>query len=154
MADPIRFSARIERPWSDPTGGGALVDVPADAIAALGGLKQMRVIGTLNGLAFKSSTMPAGGGRLCVGVHKAMREAAAVSYGDLVELEIERDDRPRVLELPPELEEALRADPALRERFDSLSFSRRRDLAGPISEAKRPETRAARLERALAALRG
>src|SRR5205809_1117911 len=63
MADLIRFSARVERPWAAPTGGGALVDVPPDAIAALGGLKQMRVIGTLNGLAFKSSTMPAGGGR-------------------------------------------------------------------------------------------
>ena len=114
----------------------------------------MRVIGTLNGLALKSSTMPAGGGRLCVGVHKALRQAAGVTYGDLVELEIERDDRPRVLELPAELEEAFRADPALRARFDSLSFSRRRDLAAPISEAKRPETRAARLERAVAALRG
>ena len=114
----------------------------------------MRVIGTLNGLALKSSTMPAGGGRLCVGVHKALRQAAGVTYGDLVELEIERDDRPRVLELPAELEEEFRADPALRARVDSLSFSRRRGLAAPISEAKRPETRAARLGRAVAALRG
>src|SRR5207244_7972418 len=87
----------------------------------------------------------AGGCRLCMGVHKALRQAAGVTYGDLVELEIERDDRPRVLELPAELEEEFRADPALRARFDSLSFSRRRGLAAPISEAKRPETRAARL---------
>jgi uncharacterized protein YdeI (YjbR/CyaY-like superfamily) len=59
-----------------------------------------------------------------------------------------------VLEIPPELEAAFAAEPALRQRFDALSFSRRRDLAAPIAEAKKPETRAARLEKALAALRG
>jgi uncharacterized protein YdeI (YjbR/CyaY-like superfamily) len=66
---------------------------------------------------------------------------------------IVRDDSPRVLEIPPELEAAFQDEPALRERFDALSFSRRRDLAGPINEARKPETRAARLEKALAALR-
>ncbi|TMB54558.1 MAG: DUF1905 domain-containing protein [Chloroflexi bacterium] len=153
MTDSIRFSAVIERPWRDPTGGGAMVQVPQEAISVLGGLKQMRVTGTLNGLDFRSSTMPGGDGRLYLGVHKATRAAAGVSYGDSVALEITRDDAPRVLDLPAELEEAFRAEPALRARFESLSFSRRRDLAGPISEAKKPETRAARLEKALAALR-
>jgi len=65
-----------------------------------------------------------------------------------------RDDSTRVLELPDELEAVFTAEPALRERFDGLSFSRRRDLAGPISEAKKPETRTARLEKAVATLRG
>ena len=45
------------------------------------------------------------------------------------------------------------AEPALRERFESLSWTRRRELAEPIAEAKKPETRAARLEKALTALR-
>ena len=131
-----------------------MVEVPADAIPVLGGLKQLRVLGTLNGLGFHSSTMPGGGGRLFIGVHKSTRAAAGVTYGDPVEIEIERDDRPRVLELPPELEEAFRIEPDLRARFEALSFSRRRDLAGPISEAKKAETRAARLEKAITALRG
>ena len=69
------------------------------------------------------------------------------------ELEISRDDAPRVVELPPELEAALTVEPALRDRFEALSFTRRRELADPIAEAKKPETRASRLERALAALR-
>ena len=77
-----------------------------------------------------------------------------MDVGDEVELELTRDDSPRELEIPAELEAAFAAEPALRERFDALSFSRRRDLATPISEAKKVETRAARLEKALAALRG
>lgn len=143
-----RFRSVIEA----ATGGGAAAKIPPDITAALGGLKQMRITGTLNGTPFRSSTMPYRGA-FYLGVHKATREAAGVEIGDEVELELTRDDSPRVLEIPPELEAAFAAEPALRERFEALSFSRRRDLAGPISEAKKPETRAARLEKALSALR-
>ena len=143
-----RFRTVIEA----ATGGGAAAQIPPDVTVALGGLKQMRVTGTLNGHPIRTSTMPYRGGYY-VGLHKAAREAAGVQIGDEVDLELTRDDSPRVLQLPSELEAAFAAEPALRERFESLSFSRRRDLAGPISEAKKPETRAARLEKALAALR-
>jgi len=129
-----------------------VAQIPADVTAALGGLKQMRVTGTLNGTPIRTSTMPYRGG-FYVGLHKAAREAAGVAIGDEVELELVRDESPRVLEVPAELEAALAAEPILRERFDRLSFSRQRDLAGPIGEAKKPETRAARLEKAVAALR-
>jgi hypothetical protein len=143
-----RFRTVIE----PATGGGAAAQIPPDVTAALGGRKQMRITGTLNGHPMRTSTMPYRGG-FYVGLHKAAREAAGVEIGDEVELELTRDDSPRMLELPPELEAAFAAEPVLRERFDGLSFSRRRDLAGPIAEAKKPETRAARLEKALSALR-
>jgi hypothetical protein len=144
-----RFTAQLEAARA----GGAVVLVPPDVATALGGLKQMRVFGTVNGIDYRSSTMPYGGRGLFMGVHKATREAAGVEFGDTVEIEITRDESPRVLELAPELEAAFAAEPALRERFDALSFSRRGELADPIAEAKRPETRAARLEAALARLR-
>lgn len=73
--------------------------------------------------------------------------------GDEVELTLARDDSPRTLELAPELEAALTSEPDMRQRFDALSFSRRRELADPIAQAKRPETRQARLEKTLARLR-
>ena len=133
-------------------GGGAVAVIPPDVTAALGGLKQLRVTGTLNGTPVSSSTMPFRGA-FYVGLHKATREAAGVAVGDEVELTLVRDDAPRVLELPPELEAALGAEPKLRARFDALSFSRRRELADPVAEAKKAETRSARLEKALARLR-
>jgi Domain of unknown function (DUF1905)/Bacteriocin-protection, YdeI or OmpD-Associated len=133
-------------------GGGAVALVPPEVTAALGGLKQMRVTGTINGTPFRSSTMPYRGA-FYVGVHKATREAVGAEIGDEVVLTLARDDSPRVLELAPELEAALAAEPELRARFDELSFSRRRELADPVREARKPETRAARLERALARLR-
>lgn len=143
-----RFRSVIEA----ARGGGAVALVPPHVRDALGGLKQMRVTGTLNGTPFRSSTMPYRGA-FYVGVHKATREAAGVGIGAEVELTLIRDDSPRTLELAPELEAALAAEPALRQRFDALSFSRRRELAEPIAEGKKPQTRAARLEKALAHLR-
>ena len=148
MPESLRFRAVIEA----ARGGGAVVLVPDEVAAALGGMKQMRVTGTVGATAFRSSTMPYRGA-LYMGVHKATREAAGAVIGDEIEVALVRDDSPRVLELPPELEAALAAEPGLRARFEALSFSRRRELAEPVREAKRPETRARRLEAALQRLR-
>ena len=148
MADTHRFRSTIE----SATGGGAAARIPDELVQPLGGLKQLRVDASLNGIPFKTSTMPYRGA-FWVGIHKAVRDKAGVAIGDEVELELTRDESPRVLELAPEFESALAADPELRAKFDALSFSRRRDLADPIAQAVKPETRAARLEKALSALR-
>jgi hypothetical protein len=145
-----RFSGRME---AGP-GGGAYVEMPADVLAALGGGSRFRVTGTLNGVDFASSAMSMGGGRVCVGMHKATRQQAQVDIGDLVEIRIERDDRPRELSIPPELAEALAADPTAAAAFEKLSFSHRREYAQWIGEAKRPETRARRLDQTMERLRG
>ena len=148
MSERHRFTSVIEA----ARGGGAVAPIPPDVTSALGGLKQMRVVGAVNGVSFRSSTMPYRGG-FYLGVHKQTREAAGVAIGDAVEIEIGRDDSPRVLELAPELEAALAVQPKLRARFYALSFSRRRELADPIAQAVKPETRTARLEKALDRLR-
>ena len=102
----LRFTATLE----EARAGGATVLVPPDIASALGGLKQMRVFGTLNGVEYRSSTMPYGGRGLFMGVHKATRQATGVDFGDLVQVEITRDDSPRTLELAPELEAAFAAE--------------------------------------------
>ena len=70
--------------------GLAVVDVPADVATALGGLKQMRVRGTLNGAEFSSNTMPAGGGVLAMSVSRKLLDAAGLHVGDEADVEIER----------------------------------------------------------------
>jgi hypothetical protein len=150
MGQKHRFRGVIEAARGP---GAAVILVAPEVATALGGLKQMRVVGRLNGIPFKSNTYPWKGIGLYLGLHKATRQQAGVAVGDEVEIEVARDDRPRVLELAPELEQALDAEPGLRARFDALSFSRRRALADPVSDAVRPETRSARVEKAVARLR-
>jgi len=69
----FRSVIRYWRP--EQAGGLAVADIPAEHVAALGGLKQQRVRGTINGVEFASSVMPAGSGRLALSVSKAMPES-------------------------------------------------------------------------------
>ena len=149
MAEAHRFTAELEA----GRGGGAMVLVPPEIATALGGLRQMRAVGTVNGVPYQSSVMPYGGRGLFLGVHKATREAAGVFPGERVDVVISRDDRPRVLEIPAELAAALAADPEARAAFDRLSFTNRKEIATSVAEAKRPETRERRLAAAMARLR-
>ena len=149
MAEQHRFRAELEAARA----GGHLVLIPEEIAKDLGGNRQMRVVGTVNGVAYQGSTMPYGGRGLFMGVHKATCEAAGVRLGDILDIEVARDERPRVLDIPAELEAAFDAEPELRHRFEGLSFTRRKEMALPIGEAKRPETRAARLEKAVTQLR-
>jgi hypothetical protein len=144
--------SRFDATLREVPGGGAFVELPAEVITRLGGRKT-RVRGTVNGTAFKSSTMPTRDGGANLGLHKATREAAGVAFGDRVTLEIELDDAVRTVEMPPQLERALASEPGLREAFDGLSFTNRREMAEAIAGAKREDTRARRLTQALEQLR-
>jgi hypothetical protein len=122
-------------------------------VPALGGMKQKRAFGWINGHEFMTATFPYKGQGLWVGVPKAARVAAGAAVGDTVTLELILDETPRTVAVPPELAKAFAAEPELAARFEKLSFSRKRELADPISEAKKQETRDARTEKAVARLR-
>ena len=88
MAGPVTFRSRVRR-WDESKPGGlAVVDIPAELVPGLGGRRQYRVEGTLNGAPFGGSTMLVAGGGFVVGVSKAALAAAKATVGDEVELAI------------------------------------------------------------------
>jgi hypothetical protein len=134
-------------------GGGSLVELPREVADALGPPARQRVRGTLNGVAYRSNIGPMGGGRTYLGIHKAVRSEAGVSFGDLVHIVIEADEVARVVVVPDALATALAAEPAARSAFDRLSFTDRKEMAASIAEAARAATRERRLAAAMARLR-
>jgi hypothetical protein len=86
----VEFTGTVRRFNEDKPGGLAVVDIPADHAAELGGRRQMRVTGTLNDTPFTGSTMLVAGGGLCVGVSKANLKAAGAALGETVRLSIQR----------------------------------------------------------------
>jgi uncharacterized protein YdeI (YjbR/CyaY-like superfamily) len=93
------------------------------------------------------------GGRSMVGVSAENRERAGVAAGDEVDVDIELDTEPRVLAVPPDLAEALAGDTDAKRFFEGLSYSRKQRFTIPIEQAKTPETRQRRIDRALDMLR-
>jgi hypothetical protein len=84
------FRGRIRRWREDKPGGLAVIDIPLELAAELGGRRQTRVAGKLNGVPFTGSTMLVAGGGFCVGVSSAALKASGVSVGDDVDIQIER----------------------------------------------------------------
>lgn len=129
------------------------LEMPESVVEALGAGKRPPVTITLNGHTWKSRVAIMGG-RYLLGLSIANREAAGVSAGDRVEVEVELDTEPRTISEPDDFAEALNADPAARAAYDRLSYTHRRETVLAIESAKRPETRRQRIEKALETLRG
>lgn len=85
-----RFRGKVRYFRPEKASGLAVIDVPSAVTVELGGLKQMKVRGTLNGVEFDSNTMPAGGGVLALSVNKKLLESAGLAVGDSATVEIER----------------------------------------------------------------
>ena len=83
-----RFRGKIRYFRPEKAAGLAVIDIPATVARTLGGLKQMRVKGSLNRVPFESNTMPAGGGVLALSVSKKMLDGAGLQVGDSASVEI------------------------------------------------------------------
>ncbi|MEA2644616.1 MAG: hypothetical protein QOG08_1642 [Chloroflexota bacterium] len=134
-------------------GGGTLVPVPKEVAAKLGLKGMPRINAVIAGTPYRGSLMPMGDGTYCLGVLKAIQEAAGVCAGDSITIDLELDTAPRTVELPPDLAIAIAHDQEAIAAWDALSYTDKKEMARALEEAKRPETRERRLAHALEALR-
>jgi uncharacterized protein YdeI (YjbR/CyaY-like superfamily) len=111
------------------------------------------VIITVNGHTWKSR-IAIMRGRNLIGLSNANRQAAGVAAGDEVEVDVAFDPETPTVTEPADFAGALDADPVARAAYDRLSYSHRREHVLAIEGAKKPETRARRIEKALEMLRG
>ncbi|MFG1627353.1 YdeI/OmpD-associated family protein [Kribbella sp. NPDC049227] len=128
-------------------GGGAWVEVPAEVIAGLGGGGRIPVHATFDGVAYRGS-IASMGGCMALGILKSIRTELGKGAGDQVTVTLERDAAERTVEVPADLAAALE-EAGLRKAFDALSYSHRREHVNAINDAKKPETRARRIGKAL-----
>ncbi len=141
------FDAIIE----EARGGGALVACPFDVRASLGSARP-KVNATFDGVAYRGS-IASMGGRYVLGIRKDVRQAIGKGPGDRVRVTVRADSSPRIVQIPADLAAAL-AESELASAFDALSYTRRRVHVTAIEGAKRPDTRARRVARVIASLRG
>jgi hypothetical protein len=120
--------------------------VPAK-LALQWGAGQKAVHGTISGAAFRG-TASRGEGQLRIPLSRELRDRLGVAVGDTVEVSVEPDPNPRPLRLPEELRAVLRGHPEVAKLYDQLPPSMRRAWAAYVGEAKRPETRRRRAQKA------
>jgi bifunctional DNA-binding transcriptional regulator/antitoxin component of YhaV-PrlF toxin-antitoxin module len=143
----MRFSTTVLLGGRTATG----LVVPPEVVEALGAGKKPAVTVTVGGHTYRS-TVATRGGRFLIPLSAENRTAAGVAAGDTVEVDVELDTEPRVVEVPADLAAALDADPDARRRFDAMSYSQRLQHVLAVDGAKTDATRERRVTAVVAAM--
>ena len=143
----MKFRAVIE--LSGKTAAG--IHVQAEVVAALRSSRKPAVRATINGFTYRTSVAVLGG-EFILGVPPEFRAGAGVAPGEEVEIDLELDTAPREVALPEDFAAELARDSVAQRTFDALSYSNKRRLVIPISDAKAPETRERRIAKTVGLL--
>jgi hypothetical protein len=142
----MRFRATVVLGGKTATG----IQVPADVVDALGSGKRPPVVVTVGGYSYRT-TVAAYTGSYWVPLAAEHRQAAGVAAGEDVDVGIELDTAPREVPVPDDLAAAM--DDDARTAYERLAFTHRKEWVRWVEEAKKPETRAARIEKTVEGLR-
>jgi hypothetical protein len=142
MTPRQRFRARIE----DAGGGGAFVTVPFD-VEQVYGAKRVKVRATFDGAPYRGTLVRMGGPCHILPILKEIRERIGKNCGDEVEVVLEEDTAPRVVAVPPDLQAALSDNPSAAAFFAQLSYTHQKEYVRWVEDAKREQTRQARIVR-------
>jgi hypothetical protein len=129
------------------------ISVPPDLIAALGKQKRPPVKVSLNGYIYRTTVAPYGD-VFMLPVSQEHRAAAGLKAGDQVEVTLELDTEPRIVEVPEDLAAALSAKSGARAAFDASAPSKRKEFVRQVEEAKTQETRERRIAKIVDQLGG
>ena len=152
-ASKIRFRAKLFQPEAAGKGDSwTFLILPEDASAKLPSRGMTTVEGTINGVPFQATLEPDGQGSHWLNVSRKLGEAAGADAGDVVTLAIAPAGVEPEPTVPADLRKALAAAPKARALWSEITPIARRDWIHWIVSAKRPETRARRVDKACAML--
>jgi len=134
------------------SGNNTGIEVPTEVVEGLGGGKKPAVIVTVGDYGYRSS-IAVMGGKFLIPLSAERRAESGIKGGDAVEVELALDTQPREVVVPEDLSVALAGDAAAKAFFETLSYSNRLRHVLSITDAKTPETRAKRIDKAVETLR-
>lgn len=117
------------------------------------GAARVKIKATFDGVPYRGSLVPMGineGYPLLV--LKEIRKAINKSFGDVVNVVLEKDTEERTVEVPDELAKAFSKKKKLKDAFDKMAYTHRKEYVNYVVDAKKPETRLRRVEKVLTAI--
>jgi len=144
---PKIFSAVLETVGERPR--FVIARVPVDLKKAWPEWRGRRVLGEINGFAFRTTLFPVRNeNRFALLVNRQMRAGAKADAGAEVRVRLEPDlsEKP-VIDIPAEFTAVLKGERQLRRWFEALNPSMRKGIAYFIGQAKGAETRVMRAEK-------
>lgn len=130
-------------------GGGAWVEVPARIMETYGAKGRVPVKALIDGEPYRGSLVKMGGDCHRLGVLKDIRAKIGKGEGDIVHVILERDTEERTVEVPADFQKALNKNKTAKVTFEKLAYTHKKEYVRWIEEAKKAETRATRIEKAI-----
>lgn len=143
----LKFRTTVELGGKTATG----LEVPAEVVEQLGAGKKPSVKVTIGTHSYRS-TVAVRGDRFMLPLSAENRTRAGVEAGQEVDVALELDTAPRVVEVPDDFAQALAADAAAKRTWDGLSYSNQRYHVLQFEGAKSEETRRRRIAKSIATL--
>ena len=131
-------------------GNHASIEIPDKNLAEIGANKRAPLKVTINGYTYQSTATGVDGKCMVVFLTRD-REASGAASGDRITVTLELDDGYRHVDVPDALREALTRN-GLSETFHDLTYSRRKEFARQVSDAKAEETKNRRIEKIIGQL--
>jgi len=148
---PKRFKAMLERGTQGL--GWTIVRLPFDPHKAWTKMQRLRVRGKVSSakgpsVEFRTSLFPVPGenGHYLLLVNNRVQREAGIAVGSVAKFSLEADLEPRPAELPDELSSLLDEEPGLRDYYDELSESMRREIGKWLMNVKSDASRMKRAE--------
>jgi hypothetical protein len=147
MAEKQTFDVVLEKHENMEATG---ITIPFDVKEVFGAMK-VPVKVQINEAEYRTTIFRMGG-KYMMAVPKVFRNAAGIKAGEKITVTLEKDTEKRTVEVPPDLAAAL-AKSRLSESFSKLSYTYQKEAVNSVSEAKREETRARRIEKTIEMLK-
>lgn len=134
------------------SGNNTGIEVPPEVVEGLGGGRKPAVILSIGSYGYRSS-IAVMGGKFLIPLSAERRAESGIKGGAVVEVELALDNQPREVTVPEDLRAALAGDAAAGAFFETLSYSNKLRHVLSITDAKTPETRQRRIDKAVEMLR-
>jgi len=130
------------------SGNNTGIEVPPKVIEQLGAGKRPSVLVNVNGYEYRN-TVGVMGGKALISVSAAVRKETGLHGGDAIDVQLTVMDSPREVDVPRDFAKALAADAKAKAFFGTLSNSLQRYHVDNVNNAKNPDTRQRRIDKAV-----
>ena len=132
--------------------GGMYVIVPFEVEKEYG-KKRVKIIAKIDTEIYQGSVVRMGSPDHILLIRKDIREKIGKTAGDIIQIELEEDTKPRVVIVPKDFQKELNLHPTEKAFFQKLSYTHQKEYVQWIEAAKREATRIRRINKTIEMLK-
>ncbi|MHB9937204.1 antitermination protein NusB [Clostridium sporogenes] len=114
--------------------------------------KRVKILVKFENEQYRGSIVNMGLACYIIGITKEIRNKIDKTYGDIIKVELQKDEEERIVIVPEEFKVKLSNNKVANDFYESLSYSYKRKYIQWLTSAKKEETKVKRMEEAIVKL--